>query len=148
MKFEIVKNEFRKHLEKEIKLPNRATARSGGYDFYSPSDYKIKPYETVMIWTDVKAKIDIPNVELVLNVRSSMGKHHVSLANTQGWIDADYYGNVSNDGNIGIMLYNLGETDYIIHEGDRISQGMFIPYVLVDGDDCIEERDGGFGSTN
>ena len=77
-----------------------------------------------------------------------MGKHPVMLSNTQGWIDADYYGNVTNDGNIGIRLTNLSDKVYVIRVGDRIAQGMFIKYLTADDDKGNGvERTGGIGST-
>src|SRR5574344_1636212 len=97
--FEVVRDEFRKN-SGDIKLPTRATEHSAGYDFYSPVDITIPPHEMVMIWTDVKANMYYDNV-LLLFVRSSMGKYPVVIANGTGLIDADYYSNESNDGNIG-----------------------------------------------
>ena len=145
-KFEVVKDEFRKN-SGEVKLPTRATRNSAGYDFYSPVDITIPPHEMVMIWTDIKASMYWDNV-LILNVRSSMGKQPIMIANTQGWIDSDYYGNPDNDGNIGFRLLNLGDTPYEIKAGDRIVQGMFIKYGTIKNDNTTSERKGGFGSTN
>jgi len=76
-----------------------------------------------------------------------MGKQPIMLANTQGWVESDYYSNPDNDGNIGINLLNLGNTPYIIEKGDRIAQGMFINYLTTDDDNTTAERLGGFGST-
>ena len=145
--FEVVKDEFRKNPEVEIKLPTRATEHSAAYDFYSPVNVTIQPNEMAMIWTDVKASMYYDNV-LLLNVRSSMGKHPIMIANTQGWIDSDYYSNVDNDGNIGIRLLNLGKTPYEIKIGDRIAQGMFVKFGTVKNDNAKGVRAGGFGSTN
>ena len=145
-KFEVVKDEFRKN-SGEIKLPTRATKNSAGYDFYSPVDITIPPHEMVMIWTDIKASMYWDNV-LVINVRSSMGKQPIMIANTQGWVDSDYYSNPDNDGNIGFRLLNLGNTPYEIKAGDRIGQGMFIKYGTIKNDSTTTERQGGFGSTN
>lgn len=128
-------------------LPQRATAQAAAYDFYSPIDAVIAPMDSVMIWTDVKAYF-APDEVLLINVRSSMGKQPVMLANTQGWIDADYYGNPDNDGNIGIRLFNLGPTDYVIKAGDRIAQGMFVQTLPADGGESGQKRQGGFGSTD
>ena len=144
--FEVVKDEFRKN-EGEIKLPTRATEHSAGYDFYSPVDITIPPHEMVMIWTDVKAHMYYDNV-LLINVRSSMGKQPIMIANTQGWIDQDYYGNENNDGNIGFRLFNLGNTPYEIKAGDRIGQGIFVKYGTIKNDNATGTRNGGFGSTN
>lgn len=144
--FEVVDNQKRKN-ETEIKLPTRATEYAAAYDFYSPIDMTIKPYELGMIWTDIKAYMNSDEA-LLINVRSSMGKHPVMLANTQGWIDADYYGNPDNDGNIGIRILNLGKEDYNIKAGDRIAQGMFINTLAGENGNTNNKRVGGFGSTN
>lgn len=144
--FKVVSNEHR-HNECDIKLPTRATEHSAGYDFYSPVDAIIEPHKSVMIWTDVKAHMYYDNL-LLINVRSSMGKHPIMIANTQGWVDADYYENADNDGNIGIRLFNLGDTPYEIKAGDRIAQGVFVKYGTVANDNTTTTRTGGFGSTN
>ena len=144
--FEVVSDKFRKN-KGEITLPTRATKHSIAYDFYSPVDIKIDPMQSVMIWTDVKAKFN-ENEALLINVRSSMGKFPVMIANTQGWIESDYYSNPDNDGNIGIRLFNLGTEPYVIKTGDRIAQGMFIEYLRAESGNTDNVRQGGFGSTN
>lgn len=144
--FEVIKDEFRKN-SGDIKLPTRATEHSAGYDFYSPVEVTIQPNEAVMIWTDVKAHMYYDNA-LILIPRSSMGKQPIMIANTVGLIDSDYYGNESNDGNIGFRLLNLGITPYEIKVGDRIGQGVFIKYGTVKDDTTTTTRKGGYGSTN
>lgn len=145
--FEIVKDEFRKNPEVEIKLPTRATEHSAGYDFYSPVNVTIQPNEMAMIWTDVKAHMYYDNALFIIP-RSSMGKQPVMIANTIGLIDSDYYGNETTDGNIGFRLLNLGNTPYEIKVGDRIGQGVFVKYGIVKDDNTQGTRSGGFGSTN
>jgi dUTP pyrophosphatase len=144
--FEVVKNEFRKN-EGEIKLPTRATEHSAGYDFYSPVDCVIQPNESIMIWSDIKVHMYYDNALMIIP-RSSMGKQPVMIANTVGLIDSDYYGNVDNDGNIGLRLLNLGTTPYEIKTGDRIGQGVFIKYGTIRDDNVSDVRVGGYGSTN
>lgn len=145
-KFEVVRDEFRKHPEVEIQLPKRATEHSVAYDFFSPVDMVIQPGLSEMIWTDIKCQMFYDNA-LVINVRSSMGKHPIMIANTQGWIESDYYSNESNDGNIGFRFFNLGTEPYIIKVGDRIGQGMFIKYLTTKDDTTTTKRTGGFGSS-
>lgn len=145
--FEIVNNNHRKNPTDDIVLPTRASKYSIAYDFYSPIDVIINPMQSTMIWTDVKAKFN-ENEALLINVRSSMGKQPIMIANTQGWIESDYYSNSDNDGNIGIRLFNLGTEPYIIKKGDRIGQGMFINYLVADNGNTNNIRNGGFGSTN
>ena len=145
--FEVVKKEFRKNPDVEIKLPTRATEHSAGYDFYSPVSVTIQPNEMAMIWTDVKAHMYYDNALFIIP-RSSMGKHPIMIANTIGLIDSDYYGNESTDGNIGFRLLNLGNAPYEIKIGDRIGQGIFVKYGTVKDDHTTTTRSGGFGSTN
>ena len=143
--FEVVSDKFRKTNSKII-LPTRATKSSIAYDFYSPVTITIPPMQSVMIWTDVKAHFN-EDEALLLNVRSSMGKHPVMIANTQGWIESDYCNNPDNGGNIGCRLFNLGTEPYVINVGDRIMQGMFIKYLVADNGNTDNTRQGGFGSS-
>lgn len=143
--FEIVKPNMRK-TDGEIKLPTRGTEKAMAYDFYANASYTIKPNEIAKIWTDVKAYMQ-NNECLILNVRSSMGGKFM-LANTQGWIDADYYENKSNDGNIGIFLKNISDKPFNIVKGDRIAQGAFFNFLVADNGNTDNKRIGGFGSTN
>ena len=143
--FELVSDKHRKN-NVDIKLPTRATKNSIGYDFYSPIAVDIEPMHSQMIWTDVKAIFNSDEA-LLINVRSSMGKQPVMIANTQGWIESDYANNPDNDGNIGFRLFNLGDTIYTVRVGDRIGQGMFIKYLTTDDDNATSTRNGGFGST-
>ena len=144
IRFELVDDKFRKN--ETAQLPLRATAHSVGYDFFSPVDIEIPPMSAAMIWTDVKARFGSDEA-LLINVRSSMGKQPVMLANTQGWIESDYYSNPDNDGNIGIRLFNLGQTPYKIERGQRFAQGMFIKYLIAENCNSDSERVGGIGST-
>lgn len=143
--FGVVRNNARK-TDVEIKLPVRSDPRSAGYDFYSPVDIVIPPNESRLFFTDVKAYMDDDEV-LMLYVRSSMGKKHVVIANGTGIIDASYYNNPDNDGNIGFRLLNLGKEDYVIRRGDRIGQGVFMKYLITDDDNATGDRTGGFGSS-
>lgn len=147
-KFEIVKDEFRKFKDEEIILPRRGTKDSAAYDFYTPCDIVIPANgRTGIIATDVKAKMESDEV-LLLFVRSSIGiKKGIVLSNGTGVIDSSYYGNESNDGNIGISLLNTTDNDVIIEKGDRIMQGMFVKYLTTEDDNATEERTGGFGSS-
>ena len=69
------------------------------------------------------------------------------LANSQGWIDCDYYSNENNDGNIGVFLKNISDKPITITKGEKIAQGMFIPFLVDDNGNTDTIRTGGFGST-
>lgn len=144
--FELVSESNRKSVNGEPKEPTRGTSKAMAYDFYAPTDYIVSPNEIVKIWTDIKAYMQ-DNEGLILNVRSSMGGKFM-LANTQGWIDADYYNNEKDEGNIGIFLKNISNEIIHIRKHDRIAQGMFVPFLVADNGNTNTIRKGGFGHTN
>lgn len=132
-----------------IRLPQRATSGSAGYDFYAPADITLKKGESVLIPTGIRAKIDDGWV-LQIFPRSGLGfKHRVQLDNTVGIIDADYY-NSSNEGHIMIKIscdaHDDGHT-VTLGAGDGFAQGIFLPFGITQDDCASGVRDGGFGST-
>ena len=142
--FEVVIDEKRK-TSGEVKLPTRGTSKAMAYDFYANDRYVVAPGEIAEVYTDIKAYMR-DNECLILNVRSSMGGKFM-LANTQGWIDADYYSNEKNDGNIGVFLLNMSDEIQSINKGDRIAQGAFFNFLTADNGNTDNIRAGGFGST-
>lgn len=114
--------------------------------FYANMNYTIAPGEICKIWTDVKSYMN-DDEGWIINVRSSMGGKFM-MVNTSGWIDADYYSNEGNDGNIGVFLLNISDKLQEIKRGDRIAQGIFIKVLPADSGNTDIERIGGFGSTN
>ena len=145
--FEAVVEEMRKGTMDYV-LPTRGTSKSAGYDLASPIDVIIEPHSSVLIWTNVKAYMQDDEV-LEVYIRSSTAiKRDLILKNTVGIIDSDYYSNESNDGNIGICLYNTTYAPREIKKGERIAQGIFKKYLVADDDVCLNDtRVGGIGST-
>lgn len=144
--FEAVKDSALVWLVKP-QLPTCATQHSAAYDFYSPCDRAINPKRIGMVWTDIKAYMQ-PGEVLMMFVRSSIGiKKGLTLANGTGIIDADYYSNPDNDGNIGICLYNRTDETVFIEKGERIAQGIFMPFLRADSGNLDAFRVGGIGSS-
>lgn len=145
--FEQVNEKSLKNDSKTI-LPTRSDNRSAGYDFYSKETQTIQPGEKHLFWTDVKSFMQ-PDEFLAIHVRSSIGiKAGLMLANTTGIIDSSYYENKSNDGNIGICLYNNSDFPVVVKKDDRIAQGIFTKYLTVDNEEVLNiERKGGIGSS-
>lgn len=131
-------------------LPKRATAHSAGYDFVAPYDIIVHAGGGLVatLRTGIKVRME-PDEFLMMCIRSSLGiKWGLALANGTGIIDADYYGNLKNDGEICIALVNRDPYhDVKIHKGDRIAQGIFMKYLLAEDDETDAERNGGVGST-
>ena len=131
----------------DIDIPKRSTAASAGYDFQMPFTITIHPGQTIVIPTGIKAKLDSDKV-LMIAPRSSIGiKKHLKLANTQAYIDADYYNNISNEGHILIALTSENDDNVTLEYKDKIAQGIIIQYFTTDDDDCTDVRTGGIGST-
>ena len=155
-KFEKISyDEFRKSVSDDrdlydsIQLPKRSTVNSCGYDIMSVSSGIIEPHESMIFKTGIKVMMNNDEV-LYIYSRSGQGfKNDVSLANSVGLIDADYYDNPSNEGHIMIKLINHGDDAYLVNAGDKIAQGVFMKYLMVDDDEGVNNsRNGGFGSTN
>ena len=132
-----------------IKLPERSTIKSAGYDIRSMEDGIIKPGEYKRFKTGLKVAMEDDEV-LYIYSRSSLGyKHGVTMVNSVGVIDADFYNNIDNEGHFSVCLINQGTEDFEIKIGDRIAQGVFMKYLTVDNEKKNDKvRVGGFGSTN
>ncbi|WP_300924590.1 dUTP diphosphatase [uncultured Clostridium sp.] len=146
--FEVVRNEFRKFPDVEIKLPTRADVGSAGYDFYSPCDFTISPGQTRIIPMDVKVYMEQDEV-LMLYIRSSIGiKKQVVLTNGTGVVDSTYYNNPDNDGNMHVALTNYSNNTWEFKVGERLMQGVFMKYFITDDDQPLAQtRIGGIGSS-
>ena len=143
--FEVVREDMRR-TNGDVKLPTRGTSKAMAYDFYANDKYVVQPNQIAKIWTDVKAYMG-DNEALLLNIRSSMGGKFM-LASVIGFIDADYYSNADNDGNIGVFLRNITNEVITVEKGDRIAQGLFVNFLVADNGNTDNVRNGGFGSTN
>lgn len=133
--------------DQRIPLPYRGTTEAAGYDFFSPINATIFPGHTLLVWTDIKVKL--PKDEcLKIYPRSSMAiKRNLILKNSVGIIDADYFENPDNDGNIGIPLWNVGDEPQSIKKGEKIAQGIFEKYYKINEANETALRQSGFGST-
>ncbi len=143
--FEIVKG----YEDKVINLPQRQTLYSAGYDIEAFETVELSPHEIKLIQTGLKAYMQDDEV-LKIYIRSSIAvKKQLVLANHVGIIDADYYNNEKNDGHILIPIYNFSNQMTIINKGDKIAQGIFQKYLMIDSDSPnLNSRKGGFGSSN
>lgn len=105
-------------------------------------------YRPTLVPTGVKCKIP-DGYYLQLSVRSSTPlKTWLLLGNSVGNIDADYYGNPTNDGAIYFQIINLSPFNIQIKKGDIIGQGILLPYETTEDDAPGGKRTGGFGSTS
>ena len=158
-----------KRIEEDIKLPKRATKKSAGYDFFAIEDTVIEPVghnvfiqpgvfdigaavehkktKPTKILTGVKVIMEDDECLILGNRSSHPSKKDLVLANGVGFIDADYYNNPDNDGEMAFEYYNVSNEPVVIRKGDKIGQGVFMKYEITDDDDAEGDRTGGFGST-
>lgn len=141
-------NEIITEIYNDIKLPQRATKGSAGYDFFSPIDFTLRPNCTIKIPTGIRVRME-PGWVLQCYPRSGLGfKYRLQLNNTVGIIDSDYYDS-DNEGHIFIKLTNDTNEAKILKvgKGDGVAQGIFVEYGITYDDEVSDIRNGGFGST-
>lgn len=132
----------------KIRKPKRSTWGSAGYDFFSPFSFQLNPGESILIPTGVRVLMDNGWV-LMCVPRSGLGfKYRCQLDNTVGIIDSDYSSS-DNEGHIMAKLTNDSKSgkQMFIEAGDRIFQGIFLPFGVTCDDETVGTRNGGFGST-
>lgn len=128
-------------------------------DRFVPPDHAITIDEMAMMTKETKAKPTLVSTGmkcyiprgyyLELSVRSSTPlKSWIILANGVGIIDADYYDNPDNEGEIFFQLINLSPFPILLRKGDIIGQGIVKPYLTANNDITTAVRTGGFGSTS
>lgn len=129
-------------------LPEYSTNGSAGFDLRANLEEPvvIKPGERKLISTGLKVSLPI-GYEMQIRPRSGLAlKRGISLVNSPGTIDSDYRGD------IGIIVINHGDEDFVVNNGDRIAQGVIAKYTLVLWNevgllDSSEREEGGFGHT-
>lgn len=136
-----------------IQIPQRGTAGSAGYDIIAPINISVPFGTSVVIPTGLRCKIE-DGWFLDLNPRSGHGfKFGLSLANTRGIIDSDYFG-AKNEGHIMVKIVNNNNavnTDnavFTTDAGKGFCQGIFTIYGITEDDECDKQRVGGMGSTD
>lgn len=137
-----------KRLEMQIKLPERSTARSAGYDFYNYQPVTIQPGEIQYVKTGIKAYMEDDEILMLCNRSSNPKKKGLILANGIGIVDADYVDNPDNEGEIAFAFMNITKEPVFIDAGEKLGQGIFCKYGITDDDNATGERIGGFGSTD
>lgn len=143
----MVKFEKVKRMEEDIKLPERSTLNSAGYDFFALEDIIFNPESITRVFTGVKCEL-MPNQVLILANRSSNpSKKGLVLLNGIGVVDADYYGNPDNDGEIAFEFYNMLNEPVEIKKGEKLGQGLILAFDKTEDDFVTKIRESGWGST-
>ena len=137
-----------KRLDPLVKLPEYKTSGASGMDLiaFLKNPINIEPKKSYLIPTGLSVAFS-ENYEIQIRPRSGLAaKKNISVLNTPGTIDSDYRGEIK------IIVYNHGDTDFMVNNGDRIAQMILSPVLKMK----LEETDklpetirgkGGFGST-
>ena len=129
-------------------LPNYQTDNSAGVDLQANINEEITllPLQRVLVPTGIKIALPI-GFEAQVRPRSGLAlKNGITVLNSPGTIDADYRGE------IGVILVNLSNENFVIKDGERIAQLVITKYekVRLEEVEVLDETArgaGGFGST-
>lgn len=132
----------------ESLIPKRETEHAAGYDFKASETVTIQPGEIKLVGTGIKSYMSEGEVLFLFDRSSNPRKKGIVLINSVGVIDGDYYNNPSNEGHIMGQFQNITNKPVTIERGERMMQGVFVPFLKVDNDNATGQRTGGFGSTN
>jgi dUTP pyrophosphatase len=129
-------------------LPDYSTEYSAGMDLRAFLDKPVvlKSFERRLIPTGLY--VEIPHgYEAQIRPRSGLAlKKGITILNTPGTIDSDYRGE------IGVILINLSQEDFVIENGERICQMIVSAFGKVEWQlsEVLDETirgEGGFGHT-
>ena len=137
-----------KKLSKRVRLPKYETNGSSGMDLEANIDkpIKIEPGRVSIIPTGISVSIPL-NYEIQIRPRSGLAaKNNITVLNTPGTIDSDYRGEIK------VIIYNHGDYDFVINNGDRIAQMVLSPVIRMELEEVKDlpktiRGEGGFGST-
>ena len=137
-----------KKLNPAVKLPKYETSGASGVDLtaFIEEAIDLKPKQSALIPTGLSVAFS-EDYEIQIRPRSGLAaKNNISVLNTPGTIDSDYRGEIK------VIIYNHGNENFLINNGDRIAQMILAPVVKME----LEEKNdlpksirgkGGFGST-
>ena len=137
-----------KKLDPAVKLPVYKTSGASGMDLmaFIKEPVNIKSKTSSLIPTGLSFAFS-EDYEIQIRPRSGLAaKNNISVLNTPGTIDSDYRGEIK------VIIYNHGDDNFLINNGDRIAQMVLAPVFKME----LEETNnlpktlrgkGGFGST-
>ncbi len=131
-------------LSDKAHAPVRGSVGSVGYDLASAKYVIIPARGKALVPTDLAIKLPEGCYGRIAPRSGLAWKKHIDIG--AGVIDRDYTGNV------GVVMFNHGEEDLIVNEGDRIAQlileqALIVPVKEVNSIEDTERGAGGFGST-
>jgi len=137
-----------KKLDQTVKLPEYKTSGASGMDLmaFIKEPINVKPKTCSIIPTGLSVAFS-KDYEIQIRPRSGLAaKQNISVLNTPGTIDSDYRGEIK------VIIYNHGNNDFLINNGDRIAQMVLAPIIKMELEESLDLPEtirgkGGFGST-
>ena len=137
-----------KKLNSAVKLPEYKTDGASGMDLiaFLEESINVKPKTSSLVPTGLSVAFS-ENYEIQIRPRSGLAaKNNISILNTPGTIDSDYRGEIK------VIIYNHGNNDFTINNGDRIAQMILAPVIKMELEETQNlpstiRGQGGFGST-
>ena len=137
-----------KKLDPLVKLPEYKTSGASGLDLmaFIKEPIEIKPKTSYLIPTGLSVAFS-ENYEIQIRPRSGLAaKRNITVLNTPGTIDSDYRGEIK------VIIYNHGDENFLVNNGDRIAQMILAPVVKMELEEVNNLPEsirgkGGFGST-
>ena len=137
-----------KKLNSTVKLPEYKSNGASGMDLiaFIKETIIVKPKTSSLVPTGISVAFS-EDYEIQIRPRSGLAaKYNISVLNTPGTIDSDYRGEIK------IIIYNHGDTDFNINNGDRIAQMILSPVIKMELEETNDlpktiRGSGGFGST-
>tara|TARA_B100001778_G_C18287293_1_gene493702 strand:- start:111 stop:548 length:438 start_codon:yes stop_codon:yes gene_type:complete len=137
-----------KKLNPAVRLPEYKTSGASGMDLtaFIEKSVSVKSKTSSIIPTGLSVAFQ-EKYEIQIRPRSGLAaKNNITVLNTPGTIDSDYRGEIK------VIVYNHGDDDFIINNGDRIAQMVLSPIIKMDLEEVKNlpktiRGEGGFGST-
>ena len=137
-----------KKLDPTVELPAYKTEGASGMDLMAllNEPINIKPNSSCLVPTGLAVAFS-SDFEIQIRPRSGLAaKNSISVLNTPGTIDSDYRGEIK------VILFNHGKSDFLINNKDRIAQMILTPVIKMDLEETNDlpetiRGEGGFGST-
>ena len=137
-----------KKLNSKVKVPKYKTDGSSGVDLeaFIENPIIVEPNSSKLIPTGISLSIP-QECEVQVRPRSGLAaESSISVLNTPGTIDSDYRGEIK------IILFNHGNEQFVVKNGDRIAQMVLVPVFKFQFEEVSEltqtiRGSGGFGST-
>ena len=134
-------------LDPAVPLPKYESAGAAGFDLASSVDMAVLPGEVTLVPTGLVIEVPQGHVLGVFARSSTPLKRGLMVANGVGVVDPDYCG--PND-EIKIEVFNFTPAPVSIARGDRLAQGVILPFVRAEWQEGVgpdAPTRGGFGST-